>query len=90
MDQNYLFWTITNKNKQLIKRVITKVFQDALDEATDPWGVKAERVEMSVALLVVVLLIVILIASIINITVLIDRIHQEKIVCSQNRMIDFF
>ena len=55
----------------MIKRVITKVFQDALDEATDPWGVKAERVEMSVAVLVVVLLIVILIASIIIITVLI-------------------
>ena len=52
-----------------MKRGITKVFQDALDEATDPWGVKAERVEMSVAVLVVVLLIVI--ASIINITVLI-------------------
>ena len=54
-----------------MKRGITKVFQDALDEATDPWGVKAERVEMSVALLVVVLLIFILIASIIIITVLI-------------------
>ena len=25
---------------------ISKVMQDALDEATDPWGVKAERVEM--------------------------------------------
>ena len=25
---------------------ISRVMQDALDEATDPWGVKAERVEM--------------------------------------------
>ena len=25
---------------------ISKVMQDSLDEATDPWGVKAERVEM--------------------------------------------
>merc|ERR1719154_627457 len=25
---------------------ISKVMQDALDEATDPWGVKAERVEI--------------------------------------------
>jgi len=26
--------------------VLMQVMQDALDEATDPWGVKAERVEM--------------------------------------------
>ena len=25
---------------------ISRVMQDSLDEATDPWGVKAERVEM--------------------------------------------
>ena len=30
---------------------ISKVMQDALDEATDPWGVKAERVEMWVKML---------------------------------------
>merc|ERR1711913_43210 len=28
------------------RETISKVMQDALDEATDPWGVKAERVEI--------------------------------------------
>ncbi len=28
------------------RETISQVMQNALDEATDPWGVKAERVEM--------------------------------------------
>ena len=28
------------------REIISQVMQNALDEATDPWGVKAERVEM--------------------------------------------
>ena len=31
------------------RETISQVMQSALDEATDPWGVKAERVEMWVA-----------------------------------------
>ena len=48
-----LFYPLNRNLAEILseRESISKVMQDALDEATDPWGVKAERVEMWVKML---------------------------------------